>query len=132
MARLRIASMVVVMFLWGLSGPWAATDPPAETRPPAEETLPESGSPRLSTPFYLFRECPRQVWLERVYLLVTGPEEEKLARDLEQPSLRAAIYDALQRNADNLEEEVRRELKRLVGEEASRRVGLSRAFLLGP
>lgn len=123
----------VGLVLSGVCNAWAAGDPPSpEARPSEAENLPESGHPRLSTPFYLFRERPRQVWLERIYLLVADPEGEKLARQLEQPSLRAAIYDALQRSQDNVEEEVRRELKQLLGEEASRRVGLSRAFLLGP
>ncbi len=133
MRRLFLFGAVMGLMLSGVGNVLAAPDPPPlEARPSDGENPPESGHPRLSTPFYLFRERPRQVWLERIYLLVSDPEGEKLARQLEQPGLRAAIYDALQRSQDNVEEEVHRELERLLGEEASRRVGLSRAFLLGP
>lgn len=133
MRRHLLRGAVAGLVLLGFCQAWAAMDPPPpEARISQGENLPESGRPRLSTPFYLFRERPRQVWLERIYLLIADPEGEKLARELEQPGLRGAIYDALQRGQDNVEEEVRRELKRLLGEEASRRVGVSRAFLLGP
>lgn len=133
MRRLWGRAVVVGLVLLGLTSAWAWSDPPQpEGGLSGGENFSESGSSLLSSPFYLFREWPRHVWLERIYLTVTDPEGEKLARELEQPSLRAAIYEALQRSQDNVEEEVRRELKRLLGEEASRRVGLSRAFLLGP
>ncbi len=133
MRRLLPWGAAAGLVLLGFFTAMAATyPPPPEARPSMEEDFPESAHPRLSTPFYLFRERTRRVWLERIYLMVADPEGEKLARQLEQPGLRAAVYEALQRGQDNVEEEVRRELKRLLGEEASRRVGLSRAFLLGP
>lgn len=133
MRRLRLFGVVAGLVLLGFSPAVAATTPPQPAAGPSEEeNLPKEGRLRLSSPFYLFREQTRQVWLERIYLTVADPEGEKLARQLEQPSLRAAIYEALQQDRDDLEEAVRRELTRLLGEEASQRVGLSRAFLLGP
>lgn len=132
MRRVFICGTVAALMVLGVFALAAPGAPGPEADPLAGENLPESGGSLLTTPFYLFRERPRHVWLERIYLLVTDPEGEKLARQLEQPSVRAAIYDALQRSQDNVEEEVRWELKRLLGEEASRRVNLSRAFLLGP
>lgn|GEM_PF-4151381 len=85
-----------------------------------------------TAPFYIFRERRRQVWVERIYLTVRGPEGEALLRELEQPRLRAALYDLLRQETEDPEGGLRRELSRLLGPEAERRVTLSRAFLLGP
>lgn len=113
------------------AGSLTATD----TRQPAATSglsRPEPAAGRLSSPFYLFREGPRQVWLERIYLVIPEPGGEKLARELEQPPLRAAVYEILRREPEDPEESVRRELGRHLGEEASRQVSLSRSYLLGP
>lgn len=118
----------LLLLLW-LSAPGAESNPSV----PEAGTSPADGGGRwLSSPFYLFREAPHHIWLERVCLTLGSAEGDIWGGQLEQPAVRAAIYEILQHDEEDLEDKVRQELRRRLGEEASRRVGLSRCYLLGP